>query len=68
MWMIKKENVQEAYIKIYKNELYNNGKILYTSKILSSVVYYNDLFNKEYYDEYELKDNLKVLHDNEEIE
>lgn len=20
MWMIKKENVQEAYIKIYKNE------------------------------------------------
>ena len=67
MWMIKKENVQEAYIKIYKNELYNNGKILYTSKILSSVVYYNDLFNKEYYDEYELKDNLKFLHYNEEI-
>lgn len=59
---------QEVYIKIYKNELYNNGKLLDTSKILSSVVYYKDLFNKEYYDECELKDNLKVLHDNEEIE
>lgn len=59
---------QEVYIKFYKNELYNNGKLLDTSKILSSAVYYKDLFNKEYYDECELKDNLKVLHDNEEIE
>ena len=79
--MIKKEEIllnfqinrlsigsgQEIYIKFYKNELYKNGKLLDTSKILSSIVYYRDLFNKKYYDECELKENLKVLHDNEEI-
>lgn len=59
---------EEVYIKFSKNELYNNEKLLNDSKILSSIVYYKDLFNKEYYDECELKDNLKVLHDNEEIE
>ncbi len=59
---------EEVYIKFSKNELYNNEKLLNDSKILSSAVYYKDLFNKEYYDECELKDNLKVLHDNEEIE
>ena len=59
---------EEIYIKFIKDELYKNGKLPSDSKILSSSVYYKDLFNKNYYDECELKDTLVVLHDNEEIE
>lgn len=59
---------EEIYIKFIKDDLYKNGKLPSDSKILSSSVYYKDLFNKNYYDECELKDTLLVLHDNEEIE
>lgn len=59
---------EEIYIKFIKDELYKNRKLPNDSKILSSSVYYKDLFNKNYYDECELKDTLIVLHDNEELE
>lgn len=58
---------EEIYIKFIKDELYKNGKLPNDSKILSSFVYYKDLFNKNYYDECELRDTLIVLHDNEEL-
>ncbi len=59
---------EEIYIKFTKEELYKKGKLSNDSKILSSSVYYKDLFNKNYYDKCELKDTLIVLHDNEELE
>lgn len=56
-------------IKFIKSELYDNeGYLLKNSKILSSTIYYKDLFNKNYYDECELRENLIVLHDNEKID
>lgn len=58
---------EEIYIKFIKDELYKNGKLLNDSKIMSSTIYYKDLFNVNYYDECELKGDIKVLHDNEEI-
>ena len=57
----------ELYIKFSKNDLYRNGKLLSESKILSSQVYYKDLFNKNYLDECEMSDTLNILHDNEEL-
>ena len=60
-------NGEEIYIKFIRDELYKNGKLLEDSKIISSSVYYKDLFNKNYYDECELKNTLEVLHDNEEL-
>ena len=58
---------EEIYIKFIKDELYKNGKLLVDSKIIGSLIYYKDLFNKNYYDECELKKVLEVLHDNEEL-
>lgn len=58
---------EEIYIKFVKDELYKNKKLLDESKILSSTIFYKDLFNKNYYDQCELKKTLVVLHDNEEI-
>ena len=55
------------YIKFVKDELYKNKKLLNESKIISSTIFYKDLFNKNYYDQCELKKTLVVLHDNEEI-
>ena len=57
----------EIYIQIAKDELYNKGKLLPTSKITKSIIYYKDLFNKKYYDECLLDSDIKVIHDNEEI-
>ena len=58
-----------SVIKFIKSELYDNeGYLLKNSKILSSTIYYKDLFNKNYYDECELRENLIVLHDNEKID
>ena len=58
---------EEIYIKFIKDELYKNKKLSDESKILSSTIFYKDLFNKNYYDQCELKKTLVVLHDNEEI-
>lgn len=58
---------EEIYIKFVKDELYKNKKLSDESKILSSNIFYKDLFNKNYYDQCELKKTLVVLHDNEEI-
>ena len=58
---------EEIYIKFVKDELYKNKKLSDESKILSSTIFYKDLFNKNYYDQCELKKALVVLHDNEEI-
>lgn len=58
---------EEIYIKFVKEELYKGKKLLNESKILSSTIFYKDLFNKNYYDQCELKNTLIVLHDNEEI-
>ena len=58
---------EEIYIKFVKDELYKNKKLSDESKILSSTIFYKDLFNKNYYDQCELKKTLVVLHDNEEI-
>lgn len=58
---------EEIYIKFVKDELYKDKKLLSESKILSSTIFYKDLFNKNYYDQCELKKTLVVLHDNEEI-
>lgn len=57
----------EIYIKIAKDNLYNKEKLLPTSKITKSIIYYKDLFNKKYYDECLLDSDIKVIHDNEEI-
>ena len=58
---------EEIYIKFVKDELYKNKKLSDESKILSSTIFYKDIFNKNYYDQCELKKTLVVLHDNEEI-
>ena len=58
---------EEIYIKFVNNKLYKEKKLLHESKILSSTIFYKDLFNKNYYDQCELKETLVVLHDNEEI-
>lgn len=58
----------EIYIKFVTDELYKNDKLLKESKIVASTIYYKDLFNVNYYDECELKENLIILHDNEELE
>lgn len=59
---------EEIYIKFHKKELYKNGKLLNNSQIISSKVFYKDLFNKEYLDECKLGKSLIVIHDNEKIE
>ena len=51
----------EIYIKFVTDELYQNDKLLKESKIVASTIYYKDLFNVNYYDECELKENLMIL-------
>ena len=58
---------EAIYVNFVRDELYKNKKLLDESKILSSTIFYKDLFNKNYYDQCELKKTLVVLHDNEEI-
>ena len=59
---------EEVYIKFHNDNLYKNGKLDLESKILKSKIFYKDLFNKIYVDECELRDNLIVLRDNEQID
>lgn len=56
---------EEVDIRFLKKELYKNGILLENSKIIYSIVFYNDLFGTRYVDECKLEDNLKVLRDNE---
>lgn len=59
---------EEIYIRFFNNDLYKNRKLNYESKILSSKIFYRDLFNKRYIDECSLDENLVVIRDNEEID
>ena len=58
---------EAIYVNFVRDELYKNKKLLGESKLLSSTIFYKDLFNKNYCDQCELKGTLLVLHDNEEI-
>ena len=58
----------ELYIKFSTKELYQDGKLLSTSKILKSKVYYKDLFGTHYLDECMLDESQQIIHDNEEVE
>lgn len=59
---------EEVYVKICKKELYSRTKLKNDSKIIHSEIYYKDLFNKNYIDECEMKNNLLPIRDNEVIE
>lgn len=59
---------EEIFIRFCNDLLYKNSFLLKDSKIIYSIVYYKDLFNKRYVDESILEDNLKIIKDNELID